>query len=66
MIKKTDVYDIALEVNKMTVKEDLPFKCTICGATCKVNHTLEQNMQEKHGKEKALFECNKCDESLKT
>ena len=33
MIKKMDVYDISLEVNKMTVKEDMPFKSTLWGAT---------------------------------
>ena len=66
MIKKMDVDDIALEIKKMTVKEDLPFKCTLCGATYKVNHTFEQHLQEKHGKEKKLFKCNECDQILKT
>lgn len=65
-VKKMDVDDIALGMNKMTVKEDLPFKCALCGATYKVNHTLEQHLQEKHGEEKKLFKCSECDQILKT
>ena len=56
-VKKMDIDDIALGMNKMTVKEDLPFKCALCGATYKANHTLEQHLQEKHGEEKKLFKC---------
>ena len=55
--KNMDVDDIALGMNKMMVKDDIPFKCAPCGATYKVNHTLEQHLQEKHGEEKKLFKC---------